>query len=251
MSQGPALPPGAVRPSVPHAPHRLAPVHHLRGVRGDAQARPWRAFFVTRDPRDMVVSWYFSTVASHPTGNNPGMQRTRDHLAALDRGTGARLQHRLPRRLRPVRGARELGAGRRPAVLVVRYEDLIGASAEAGGADSSTTATSRCTRTGAGRCSSATASARCRDATPGNEDTGSKLRKGVAGDWRNHFTSEVREAFDRRASDVVDRLGYGERPASAGARPQALLRKPRRTSPRTSSTRARAASSRATPPLTG
>ena len=43
---------------------------------------------------------------------------------------------------------------------------------------------------------------------PGQEDTGSKLRKGVAGDWRNHFTPAVQEAFDDETTDLVARLGY-------------------------------------------
>ena len=49
---------------------------------------PWRAFFVLRDPRDVVVSWYFSSIGSHPTNSSRGMQRAREHLAALDEEQG-------------------------------------------------------------------------------------------------------------------------------------------------------------------
>ena len=45
---------------------------------------------------------------------------------------------------------------------------------------------------------------------PGQEDTGSKLRKGVAGDWRNRFTPSVHEAFSKATADLVRRLEYPE-----------------------------------------
>ena len=45
---------------------------------------------------------------------------------------------------------------------------------------------------------------------PGQEDTGSKLRKGVAGDWRNHFTPAVEAAFAGTTGDLVRRLGYAQ-----------------------------------------
>lgn len=43
---------------------------------------------------------------------------------------------------------------------------------------------------------------------PGEEDTGSFIRKGVVGDWKNHFTKEAGEVFDALAGNVLVRLGY-------------------------------------------
>jgi hypothetical protein len=42
----------------------------------------------------------------------------------------------------------------------------------------------------------------------GEEDKRSFLRKGVVGDWRNHFSREARETFDRNAGDELILLGY-------------------------------------------
>ena len=42
----------------------------------------------------------------------------------------------------------------------------------------------------------------------GEEDRRSFLRKGVVGDWRNHFSPEAREVFDRYAGDELIVLGY-------------------------------------------
>jgi hypothetical protein len=42
----------------------------------------------------------------------------------------------------------------------------------------------------------------------GEENVQSHYRKGVAGDWINHFTPEHVEAFKERFGDLVQRLGY-------------------------------------------
>ncbi|HSG82326.1 MAG TPA: sulfotransferase domain-containing protein [Gemmatimonadota bacterium] len=42
----------------------------------------------------------------------------------------------------------------------------------------------------------------------GEEDSSSFLRKGVAGDWRNYFSAEAAQTFDRHAGDILIRLGY-------------------------------------------
>jgi hypothetical protein len=44
----------------------------------------------------------------------------------------------------------------------------------------------------------------------GVEDTQSHFRKGVAGDWVNHFTPKVKESFKDRFGGLVSKLGYEE-----------------------------------------
>ncbi len=42
----------------------------------------------------------------------------------------------------------------------------------------------------------------------GEENTRSFLRKGIIGDWKNHFNLEAREKFNMYAGDQLIRLGY-------------------------------------------
>jgi hypothetical protein len=44
----------------------------------------------------------------------------------------------------------------------------------------------------------------------GEEDSSSFYRKGVAGDWKNHFTEEDRRVFKEEAGELLIRLGYEE-----------------------------------------
>jgi hypothetical protein len=44
--------------------------------------------------------------------------------------------------------------------------------------------------------------------TPGQEDFNSHYRKGVAGDWRNHFTPKIKRAFKWRYGSLLLKSGY-------------------------------------------
>jgi hypothetical protein len=44
--------------------------------------------------------------------------------------------------------------------------------------------------------------------SPGEENRLSFFRKGVVGDWRNHFSAEANAVFRERAGAWLDRLGY-------------------------------------------
>ncbi len=43
---------------------------------------------------------------------------------------------------------------------------------------------------------------------PGEEDTQSHFRKGIVGDWHNHFSAEAIERFEHHAGPALDALGY-------------------------------------------
>lgn len=43
---------------------------------------------------------------------------------------------------------------------------------------------------------------------PGEENVNSHFRKGTPGDWKDHFTPKVREKFKQQYADLVAKLGY-------------------------------------------
>ena len=45
---------------------------------------------------------------------------------------------------------------------------------------------------------------------PGVVDKNSHYRKGVAGDWRNHFTDKIKREFRERHGDLLIKLQYEE-----------------------------------------
>jgi hypothetical protein len=90
----------------------------------------------------------------------------------------------------------------------VRYEDLLERPVEEirrlieflGAADSSAEVARRCTeKAGFERHTSR---------KRGQEDSSSRYRKGVAGDWRNVFTEEDQRTFMECAGDLLVELGY-------------------------------------------
>lgn len=165
----------------------------------------YRAFFVMRDPRDMVVSSYFSTRSSHaPMGD---ILEVRRNLQALSRKDGMiYLIGDLARkgRFRAVRSWAD--APPDEAIRLVRYEDLTGPKQE----EEVDRLLRHCgirippdqLRTLLDRYSFS------RMADRGRAGTVSHYRKGESGDWRNHFDDDIAEAFDRATGDLVTRLGY-------------------------------------------
>jgi hypothetical protein len=164
-----------------------------------------RRFVVIRDLRDTLISWYFSTKVSHDVANHPKVGKRRQTLQNVDAESGL---------LRGMAGALEriaemqlswLGAGD----PILRYEDLL-QNDEA-----------ILERTLLDHCQLPISPRRLRLAVRanrfevftqgrrrGDEDVQAHLRKGVAGDWRNHFTPRLKDLFKRKFGDVLIATGY-------------------------------------------
>jgi hypothetical protein len=166
----------------------------------------YRAFFVLRDPRDIVVSSYFSTRSSHtPMGDIPEVRRVLqekpqkegllyviDHLAG--KGT-----------FNALRSWATASTGE--AVVLVRYEDLTG--------EQQADEVDRLLRhTGINlppseltELLSRYSFSRMRAKTEGPGSI-SHYRKGQPGDWCRYFDDDISEAFTAATGDLVELLGY-------------------------------------------
>ncbi|MEQ4300467.1 sulfotransferase domain-containing protein [Plantactinospora sp. B6F1] len=166
----------------------------------------YRTFFILRDPRDLVVSGYFSYRSSHTAMGDvlqvrkvlqekpfkEGMLHVIEHLA--NKGT-----------FRSLRAWAK--APNTETVRVCRYEDLTGERQ----ADEVEQLMRHCgipiPPAELAALLSRYSFSRMRN-TQASDPALSHYRKGKPGDWRNHFDDDIYEAFAAATGDLVEVLGY-------------------------------------------
>ncbi len=171
--------------------------------------RPYRGFHVVRDPRDVIVSGYFSHRYSHEINNRWGKKFLADHREWLSQVS---FEEGLLKEIERGYALRVMSKWhfQDPDILELRFETLI--------ADATSTllevfahyeldvprttiedvvAENSFQRLSGGR-------------EPGEVDPYSHFRSGVPGDWKNHFTPSLIDAFKARWGDLVLALGYEE-----------------------------------------
>lgn len=163
-----------------------------------------RRFVVIRDLRDTLVSGYFSMAYSHGV-RTLALAEIRAKLTQLDLESGLLylIETWLPLsasiQISWLEGGEDL----------IRYEDLLKRDTEI----LEDYLLGRC-RLGIGRDELARAVEQCRFSRitggrdPGVEDQQAHERKGVAGDWRNHFGEKVKRAFKLRYGGLLVATGY-------------------------------------------
>lgn len=161
-----------------------------------------RPYIVTlRDPRDLAVSWAYFIANHRAVGFEDMPERT------VEERISVYIERVLPRILDWAVGwvdeASQTGQG-----LVLRYEHLLvdtqGQLRRAADHIAVRLSDARIEAI-ADRHSFAKATGR----KAGQEDNKAFNRKGIAGDWRNHFTPEHTAAFEAVAAGRMERLGYG------------------------------------------
>jgi len=197
----------------------------------------YRGFHVIRDPRDIVVSSYFSHLYSHPTTDWPELVDHRRQLIAVDKERAMYLVIDF------LEGVFEDLAGweySNPRVLELKMEDVVrapevtllsafeflglvdvdrtGLPVQLAAAVSSVKVrrpwlmpfrvvplpASVVTRTLKRNAFAVKADGR----TPGVENVSSHYRKGISGDWANHFSAGHKDYFKARYGDLLVMLGY-------------------------------------------
>jgi hypothetical protein len=208
---------------------------------GDAEAvavleqrGEYRGFHVIRDPRDVVVSAYFSHLYSHPIRSDGGwIADFRRQLSAapdVERGLLLELEFNAP--IFAAMGAWNYA---HPRVHETRYERLI-ANPMAEFARIFQSLEIQTPRLGLATLwalaldrwrqrppplratlpmpvlrrivAANTFERKAGGRRPGQEDAHHHYRKGVAGDWRAHFTPRLSAAFKERYGDLLIGLGY-------------------------------------------
>jgi len=169
----------------------------------------YKSFFVTRDPRDIVVSMYFSKTYSHPVVGE--IMKDRQYLQSISIRDG------LIRTIESLDDAGSFdalrswaeGAKEDKKVSLIRFEDITGTDqfqefktlfvnldiAIPEKVLSALLSTYSFKRLSGGR-------------KQGEENQLSKYRNGLPGDWTNYFDNIVYEKFKNTTGDLVSKLGY-------------------------------------------
>lgn len=197
------------RPLVPGAIY--SPLYMRRETFAEcaaSRAEPQARFVVIRDLRDALVSWYFSLKISHQ--DIPGTRISGLRDALLSRSVEDGLIYLIT-------GDGDFpGLARHAEIqtswidsgdVLVRYEDLLSSQHEQ---------FARILR----HCGISIESARLNEIVRrhsfeavsgrprGEEDIAAHHRKGVPGDWRNHFTPRVARDFKARYGPTLVKTGY-------------------------------------------
>lgn len=197
---------------------------------------PYKGFHVIRDPRDIIVSSYFSSLNSHPTNQWPELIPHRQRLQEVSKADGIFLEMEFMQNVLEDIASWNYA---QPNVLELRYEDVTIAPYQAfvdifqflGCLDEGRiTGTKRLTYAVAapirrrtkllpkgrqvpveillGRVYENSFTKKTAGRTRGEEDIHSHYRKGRAGDWKNHFNADHKAFFKEKYGDLVVKLGY-------------------------------------------
>lgn len=185
------------------ARHVLLNVNANRRAMDDLHEDPSRNIHFVRDPRDAFVSNYFSWRYSHET-TNPVLADFRQRAETMSVEEGMLDLVELFAMGQQLQGwSDEMWQ----QVAQIRYEDLL--------ADFDTTARAMFGPSGLDLSDDLLETLRARTSftkmarrDDGTEDVTSHFRKGKAGDWQNHFTDRLSEAFFAKHGWLGERLGY-------------------------------------------
>lgn len=185
-----------------------------------------RTIYLVRDGRDVLVSLYFYMLRAYrksidsASGNAKIDRRLKsafgsdveDLEATVDFGKFLKMEIEKPTVINKVNWAQHVrewyDPTSRSSILYLKYEDLladpVGELRKAIEHVSPIPANDRLLRRSVDHFSMESITGRA----PGNADNNAFVRKGISGDWRNHFTRELASVFARHAGDLLIQLGY-------------------------------------------
>jgi Sulfotransferase domain len=168
-------------------------------------------FHVVRDPRDVVVSGYFSHLQSHPDAGWPRLRFFRPYLQSLSKEDGLMCEMLFSGIYLQQLLSWDYEA--KPSILEIRFEDMT--ANPFGAFQKILTHLGLMERLGQQNLSAIlqrnTFEKLSGGRSPGQEDRSSHYRLGIPGDWRNHFTKEHVAYFKSLYNPLLLKLGYEDR----------------------------------------
>lgn len=182
-----------------------------------AKLKNFKGFHVIRDPRDIAVSSYFSHLHSHPTDGWRLLAEHREKLQKASKQEGLfldinfindgvykvleRWNYHLPHILE----IKMEELTREPSKKFVEIFGFLGIIAKGFTVSSRNRISIKKLEKILEKKSFSTLSG---GRKKGQENAGHHFRKGIAGDWANHFTEEHKKYFKEKYNDLLIKLGY-------------------------------------------
>lgn len=188
------------------APGRVYSAMFLNREKFDAHAelRDAKRFIVIRDLRDTLVSLYFSLKVSHPVDASAKTQTHRDRLNSTSLDDG--LIYLMDGQLRGVARMQQSWLGGEE--IIVRYEDLIEDCFGVLNRTLIEQLTMPTTKAALARAVRRSRFERVFQRPLGSQDVASHGRQGLPGDWKNHFSREIRQRCAEQFGDLLIATGY-------------------------------------------
>jgi hypothetical protein len=184
-----------------------------------------RVFYIYRDGRDVMTSLYFHRLRIARHTNRPGKRRlTHTYERLLGKNYDPRdvvkhmrrfveFEFSQPGRGTPLSWRAHVEDWHRPeqrpgTIAYLSYEELLSDCAETLGRAIETVTGQPIDPWQLDTTIEKLSMKRQTGRDPGQSDMTQHIRKGVAGDWRNHFSREAAVLFNELAGDTLVRLGY-------------------------------------------
>lgn len=168
-----------------------------------------------RDGRDILISQYYHSLFKNERGNSRLVERTKAHLKFMDyhnikKNLPDFIEYTYVTKKHPKFSWADFVSvwGNKPGIIHVKYEGL---------RENPSRELQRIIRELTGKNIDPRKAEIIADKysfekqsgrKPGQESANSFMRKGIIGDWKNHFSPEAKRLFDRYAGDALIELGY-------------------------------------------
>lgn len=164
----------------------------------------YRAFMMIRDPRDVIVSGYFSHKNSHPLGEWSDLENIRMKLNELSLNDG--LLSEIDRGY-ALNWFKTVGFNN-PKIKIVRFEDFVCENFRTVRDIVDFLNISISDDSLLEIVKQNTFERQTQGRSPGVENINHHFRKGISGDWKNYFTPEHCDVFNKKWGDLLINLGY-------------------------------------------
>jgi hypothetical protein len=203
---------------------------------------PFKGFHVIRDPRDIVVSAYFSHLRTHPIKGWSELVEFRDRLQSVSKDEGLILEMGFRRKsfedmydwnysskyIKELKMEDLIQNPQKGFINIFKYLELLRNSsflelAVQRGLESFAMFSRRQFKHSLKASTESDGisekqlekivrandfSVKSGGRKPGEEDLNSHFRKGIAGDWKNHFNQQHIDYFKEQYGDLLIKLGY-------------------------------------------